>query len=50
MSAGKPNPLNKLSALFPNIVMPFSDNENIRDYIEVTSPANVESRQGTAKA
>jgi hypothetical protein len=36
MSVGKHNSLSKLSALFPHLIMPLGEHENMRDYIDVT--------------
>lgn len=35
MSCGKPNPLSKLSAMFPTLIVPLGNHENMRDYIDV---------------
>lgn len=37
MSAGKPNPLSKLSMMFPHLIVPFGEHDNMRDYIDVTA-------------
>ena len=36
MNKGKQHPLSKLSALFPHVVVPLGEHENMRDYIDVS--------------
>jgi hypothetical protein len=36
MNVGRSHPLSKLSALFPHVVVPFGEHENMREYIDVS--------------